>query len=107
MMRRLKLIGVGFLAVIAAGCAAMQETRLAPNIVRLDVNPPAAPLSRDATLRRAAELTLQSGYTAFRLSPIYALAFNDFGVIVIMLHAGDPNAEGAFDAAEVIKTYAF
>ena len=104
-MRRLKVIIVVLFGVAAAGCATIQETRLAPNIVRLDVNPPAAPFGRDATLRHAAELTLQSGYSAFRISPIYSLAFNNFGVIVIMLHAGDPDAKSAFDAVEVLKKY--
>ncbi len=106
-MRRLKVMTIALLGVAAAGCATIQDTRLAPNIVRLDVNPPAAPFGRDATLRHAAELTLESGYSAFRLSPIYSLAFNNFGVIVIMLPAGDPEAKGAFDAVEVLNKPSF
>ncbi len=106
-MRKVSVIAIALLGLTAAGCAGIQETRLAPNIVRLDVTPPLAPLGRDAALRRAAELTLQNGYDAFRLSPIYAMAFNDFGVIVIMFHAGDPGAGGAFDAAEVLNKASF
>ena len=100
-MRHLKAVIV-VLGLAAAGCASIVETPLAPNMVRLDVNPPWAPEGRDATLRYAAELTLRSGYSAFRLTPIYAQAFNNFGVTVVMLRAGDPGALGAFDAAEVL-----
>jgi hypothetical protein len=87
----------------ASGCAGLQEYPLAPNMVRLDINPPAAPFAREATLRRAAELTLRNGYSAFRLEPIYVQAFDNFGATVVMFHAGDPRAEYAFDAAEVLK----
>jgi hypothetical protein len=97
-------------AVIASfgvsACADMQETPFAPNMVRLDVNPPGVlftPSVREATLRRAAELTLRNGYSAFQLTPIYVLAFNNFGVTVVMFHANDPRANYAFDAAEVLK----
>ena len=87
----------------AAACASTQESRLAPNLVRIDVDRPAAPFVGDATLRRAAQLTLQNGYSAFRLDPIYVESFDRFGVTVVMFHAGDPRAEGAFDAANVLK----
>jgi hypothetical protein len=88
-----------------SACAGTQEYPLAPNMVRLDINPPAAPFAREATLRRAAELTLLNGYRAFRLEPIYVEAFDHFGVTVVMFRAGDPRAEDAFDAAEVLKEY--
>jgi hypothetical protein len=68
-------------------------------MVRLDVKPYTAPFVGEATLRRAAEFTLQNGYSAFRLMPIHAFAFDDYGVTVIMFHVGDPGAYGAFDAA--------
>jgi hypothetical protein len=93
-------------ATVALGlsaCASPQEYPLAPNMVRMDVEPPAAPFVRDTTLRRAAELTLRNGYSAFRLDPIYVESFDRFGVTVVMFHAGDPRAEGAFDAADVLK----
>jgi hypothetical protein len=102
-MIRYNLIVAAIAALSVAGCADTQEYRLAPNMVRLDVSPPTAPFVRDATLRRAAELTLWSGYSAFRLEWIYVEAFDNFGVTVVMFHAGDPRAEYAFDAATVLK----
>ena len=92
-------------ALALAGCASIQEAAFAPNMVRLDVKPYAAPFVREATLRRAAELTLQNGYSAFRLMPIYVNAFDDFGVTVVMFRVGDPSAYGAFDAAAILKKY--
>jgi hypothetical protein len=74
-------------------------------MVRLDVKPYAAPFVREATLRRAAELTFQKGYSAFRLMPIYVNAFDDFGVTVVMFNAGDPKPYDAFDAAAVLRKY--
>jgi hypothetical protein len=74
-------------------------------MVLLDVKPYAAPFVREATPRRAAELTLQDGYSAFRLMPIYVFAFDDFGVTVVMFHVGDPSAYDAFDAAAILKKY--
>jgi len=100
-MRNLIVAAIAGLSVSA--CADMQEYPMAPNMVRLDINPPAAPFARETTLRRAAELTLRNGYSAFRLEPIYVQAFDHFGVTVVMFHAGDPRAEDAFDAAEVLK----
>ena len=99
-MRNLIVAAMSGLSVSA--CAEMQEYRLAPNMVRLDINAPAAPFAQEAMLRRAAELTLGNGYGAFRLEPIYVLAFDNLGVTVVMFHAGDPRAEGAFDAADVL-----
>jgi hypothetical protein len=89
-------------ALALTGCASIQETPFAPNMVRLDVKPYAAPFIREAMLRRAAELTLQNGYSAFRVVPIYVQAFDDFGVTVVMFHAG---ANDTFDAAAVLKKY--
>ena len=88
-----------------SACASMQESQFAHNMVRLDVSPPSAPFVREAVLRGAAEITLQNGYSAFRLTPIYALAFDHFGLSVVMFHAGDPGAMDAFDAVEVLKEY--
>jgi hypothetical protein len=92
-------------ALALAGCSSIQETAFAPNMVRLDVKPYAAPFVREATLRRAAELTLLYGYSAFRLMPIYVNAFDDFGVTVVMFHVGDHTAYDAFDAAAVLRKY--
>jgi hypothetical protein len=106
-MRKLNVVAVALLGVWAVGCARIQETPLAPNMVRLDVNPPWAPVDSEATLGYAAELTLRSGYSAFRLTPIYALAFNNFGVTVVMFRAGDPGAKGAFDAARILNKHSY
>src|SRR5271165_1496460 len=84
-MQELKMLTIALVGVAAVGCARIQETPLASNMVRLDVNPPWASGGSEATLRYAAELTLRSGYSAFRLTPIYSLAFNNFGVTVEML----------------------
>jgi hypothetical protein len=103
---RAALLSLAIAAVAGVGvaaCASTQETPLSPNMVRIDVDSPAAPFVRDRTLRRAAELTLWNGYSAFRLDPIYVESFDRFGVIVVMLHAGDPRSEGAFDAADVLR----
>lgn len=104
-MRNLIVAAIAGLSVSA--CADTQEYPLAPNMVRLDINPPTAPFVREATLRHAAELTLRNGYSAFRLEPIYVEAFDHFGVTVVMFHAGDPRAEDAFDATEVLKKYSW
>ena len=98
--RNLILAAIACLNVSA--CGGLQELPLAPNMVRLDVSPSGAPLVGEATLRRAAELTLQSGYSAFRLTPIYAESFDSFGVTVVMFHAGEAGAWGAYDAASVL-----
>ena len=53
-----------------AGCISTQEMPLAPNIVRLDTEAKGLLFTGQATsqtMRRAAELTLQSGYSHFRL----------------------------------------
>jgi len=96
-----------FLAAAAAlcvsACAGIQEYPMAPNMVRLDVDWPAAPLSGQAFLRRVAELTIFNGYSLFRLEPIYVQAFDKYGVTVVMFHAGDPRAFGAYDAVTVLK----
>ena len=66
-MRNLIVAALAGLSLSA--CADTAEYPLAPNMVRLDVSPPTEPFIREATLRRAAELTLEHGYSAFRLDP--------------------------------------
>jgi hypothetical protein len=85
-MRNLIVAAIAGLSLSA--CAVTQEYPLASNM-----------------LRRAAELTLLNGYSAFRLEPIYVEAFDHFGVTVVMFRAGDPRAEEAFNAAEILKKY--
>ena len=99
----LGLMGAAIASLGLAACASPQEYPLAPNMVRIDVDSPAAPFVRDRTLRRAAELTLQNGYSAFRFDPIYVESFDRFGVTVVMFRAGDPRSEGAFNAVEILK----
>jgi hypothetical protein len=100
--RRCILIAV---ALVLGGCASIEETAFAPNMVRLDIKPYAEPLVREATLRRAAELTLQRGYSAFRFMPIYVYSFDESGVTVVMFHSGDPNAHDALDAAAILARF--
>jgi hypothetical protein len=100
-MRNLIVAAIAGLSVSA--CADTQEYPVAPNMVRLDINPMVPPFARQATLQRAAELTLRNGYSAFRLEPIYVTAFDNFAVTVVMFHAGDPRAADALNAADVLK----
>ena len=95
-------IAVTLFGASVAGCVGTQELPLAPNIVRMDINEPGALSPRKDMLRRAAELTLQNGYNAFRLMPIYVETPFEFGVNVLMFHAGDPGSWGGLDAAEVL-----
>jgi hypothetical protein len=98
-----RLLGLIAGALAPGGCASIQETPFAPNMVRLDVKPYAEPSVGEATLRRAAELTLQNGYSAFRLMPIYVESFDEFAVTVVMFHNGDASAYGAYNAAAILK----
>ena len=100
LMKRLAIAVVASLGLSA--CGSLQELPLAPNMIRLDVSPSGAPFVGGSALRRAAELTLQNGYSAFRITPIYAVSFDRFGATIVMFHAGDPRAEDAFDAAAVL-----
>ena len=98
-----RLLGLNAGALALGGCASIQETPFAPNMVRLDVKPYAEPSVGEATLRRAAELTLQNGYSGFRLMPIYVESFDEFAVTVVMFHNGDASAYGAYNAAAILK----
>ena len=98
-----RLLGLIAGALALGGCASIQETPFAPNMVRLDVKPYAEPSVGEATLRRAAELTLQNGYSGFRLMPIYVESFDEFAVTVVMFHNGDASAYGAYNAAAILK----
>ena len=70
MVRLAKPLAVIGVALFAAGCINTQEMPLAPNIVRLDTHASGLLFAGQAapqTLHSAAELTLQNGYTHFRL----------------------------------------
>jgi hypothetical protein len=54
---------------LTAGCVHTEEMQLAPNVVRLDTKASGLLFTGQAprqTMRRAAELTLQNGYSHFR-----------------------------------------
>lgn len=136
----------GLAALLLSGCATTQEMPLAPNVVRLDTHASGLLFTSAApamTMKRAAEVTLQRGYTHFQLgdattaqgrslvgmqthgqasgsattfgnttygnvsgtsysTPVYAPTSN-VGVTVVMFHANEPGAVGAWDAADVLK----
>lgn len=141
-VNRLLLLAAATVAL--AACVNTEEMPLAPNVVRLDTQASGALFvgqAPKATLRRAAELTLQNGYTHFRfeqatmgqgseLSGVYssgsASAFGNassasvygsgfstpiyrhtenVGVTVVMFHANEPGAKGAFVASQVLQQY--
>ena len=67
---RSRLAVAPIFGLFAAGCIHTQELPLAPNVVRLDTQASGLLFAGQATtqtMRRAAELTLQSGYSHFRL----------------------------------------
>lgn len=141
----LKIAGCAVIAFVLGACVTTQEMPLAPNVVRLDTHASGLLFANKAgsvTLHRAAELTLQNGFTHFRLeqadishgsqlagvyststgnaygtvygnsvsvtdssfgttTPIYRPT-SDVGVTVVMFHAGEPGAVGAFDAKQVL-----
>jgi hypothetical protein len=66
-MRKIIVAAIG---LSLSACVSTQEMPLAPNEVRLDTHAAGALFTRQATsvtMRRAAELTLQNGYSYFRL----------------------------------------
>ncbi len=100
----IKTLSALALGLLIAGCST-QEIPLARNFVRLDTHALFPSEAASQTMRRAAELTLQNGYTHFRLTPIYwtTAAFGaDVGVTVVMFHASEAGAMGAFDAEAVL-----
>ena len=149
-MRNVRTAAVAAMLACAglAGCVTTQELPLAPNVVRLDTHASGALFAGQATsqtMKRAAEVTLQNGYTHFRLedaqmahgsqfagvyssgtgsafasgyggsayatgyssgfsTPIYRPT-TDVDVTIVMFHANEPGAQGAFDAAAVLKKY--
>jgi hypothetical protein len=139
-----RVVGFLTLAVCVSACVTTQEMPLAPNIVRLDTRATGAfftPHTAAITMQRAAALTVQNGFTHFRLEQaqvsqgsqlagVYSTSSGtafvngnlvsanesgfstpvmaptaDVGVTVIMFHASDAGAKGAFDASEVLEKY--
>lgn len=102
-MRQSTFLAIAALSACLSGCATTEETRLAPNLVGLDTQAPFASEAANQTMRRAAELTLQNGYTYFRLDPLYwTPSGTGVGVTVVMFHAGEAGAIGAFDARTIL-----
>jgi len=142
----MKRLLVAACAAALSACIRTQEMPLAPNVVRLDTQASGLLFAGQATgqtMRRAAELTLQNGYSHFRLDQVgmgqgsevsgvyssqtgnasaYAMGNTVYangtssgfatpirrptasvGVTVIMFHADDAGAQGAFDAAQVLR----
>ena len=102
-MRQSTFLAVAALSACLSGCATTEETQFAPNLVALDTQAPFASEAANQTMRRAAELTLQNGYTHFRLDPLYwTPGGTGVGVTVVMFHAGEAGAIGAFDARMIL-----
>ena len=122
-----------FLGLLAAGCVTSQEVPLAPNAVRIDTRASgllSVGSTTSVTMRKAAQATIDAGYTHFRLeqvetgqgSQVGALVGTDYGnglstvtalhrptsyegVTVVMFHADEAGAQGAFNAADVLQKY--
>ncbi len=104
----IKTLSALALGLLIAGCGSTREILLAPNFVRLDTHAPFTSQAANQTMLRAAELTLQNGYAYFRLSPMYWTTGDlgtDVGATVVMFHAGEAGATGAFDAKAVLANY--
>ena len=69
-MPNLKMVAIALFGAVTTACVSTQELPLAPNVVQLDTHASGALFAGQATtqtMKRAAELTLQNGYTHFRL----------------------------------------
>jgi hypothetical protein len=119
--------------LLVSGCVTTQEVPLAPNVVRIDTQASgflSVGLTAGVTMRKAAQATINAGYTHFKLqqvqlgqgSQVGALVGSDYGnglstvtaiqrptasegVTVVMFHADEPGAQGAFKAADVLQQY--
>lgn len=144
----LKFVAFASIAFVVSGCLSTQEMPLAPNVVRIDTQSKGLLFTGQtvpATMRAAANATLERGYTHFRFAEAslqqgsvvagtigsnntnfngqygagyyngQATSFGSTSVIraptagaavtVIMFHANEPGAQGAFDAAQVLQQY--
>ena len=128
-MKRLVFLAA---AALLVGCVTTEELPLAPNMVRLDTRAQGLLFTGQAvpqTMKAAAKATLDRGYTHFRFADASlqqgstttgAMAMDYGGTIgvtatraptsnagatVIMFHAHEPGAKGAFLAAQVFAQY--
>ena len=72
------------LCLFVAGCVTTQEMPLAPNVVRLDTHASgllSVGQTTDRTMKRAAELTLQNGYSHFRLDQVAVNQSRELGCV--------------------------
>lgn len=113
------------LAILVGACTST-EMPIAKNRVRIDTHTQGLAFVGSApamTMVKAAEATLKRGYTHFRLEDAATSQgrritgfYNDgyfitpvggptadIGVTVVMYHASDSGARGAWDAAEVLR----
>jgi len=132
-LRMRKIILSGLLAAALGGCVSTQEIPLAPNMVRIDTEAGGRLFVGQAvpqTMRRAAEATIARGYTHFRLeqanlsqgSRLGGATVTNYGggfvgvqaqrvqtasasATVLMFHAHEAGAQGAFEAQAVLRQY--
>jgi len=113
--------------VFLGGCVQTRELQMAQNVVRLETEGRGrigAQAVDGAIMKRAAEATLQRGYTHFRLDGAnmnsrseiigFSAGFNSIsadrmrvtnvGATVTMYKANEPGARGALDAEEVLAS---
>jgi hypothetical protein len=115
-----------------AGCISTQTMPVSTNQVRIDTSASGllwAGQAVPATMRAAANATLQAGYTHFKLSDVnggvgsrevgatcsggngsatcvgLSAPTAGNGATVTMFHADEPGARGAFDARQVLVQY--
>jgi hypothetical protein len=133
MAMRIKVIsGAALIAIALTGCITTQEMPLAPNIVRIDTQAGGFLFTGQTvptTMRAAAKATLDRGYTHFKFAEAgvaqgsvatgaigtYNNGFATTNVVraptasavatVVMFHANEPGAQGAFDAQQVLQQY--
>ena len=92
MCRFLKTLSAFAFGLSIAGCVTTQEMPLAPNVVRLDTQASGLLFAGQATgqtMRRAAELTLQNGYSHFRLEQAQVAQGSELaGVLLLGVRVG-------------------
>lgn len=121
-------------AISLCGCVTTQEMPLAPNVVQIDTEAGGRLFVGQAvpqTMRRAAEATIARGYSHFKLEQANLSQGSRFGgatvtnygggfvgvqaqrvqtasasATVVMFHAHEAGAQGAFEARSVLRQYA-